>query len=76
VRLGVDAVKMLMPWNTTHTERTRLANRVGKVISVCDYAFSLNRKRQVASKWAEPLWCLLVSFWYGNDVTNAGRAGG
>ena len=37
VRFGVDAVKMLMPWNTTHAERTRLANRVGKVISACDH---------------------------------------
>jgi fructose-bisphosphate aldolase, class I len=37
VRYGVDAVKMLMPWNTTNLERTALANRVGKVISACDH---------------------------------------
>lgn len=36
VRLGVDAVKMLMPWNTTNRERTALATRVGKVVSACD----------------------------------------
>jgi fructose-bisphosphate aldolase, class I len=37
VRYGVDAVKMLMPWNTTNAERTALANRVGKVIAACDH---------------------------------------
>jgi class I fructose-bisphosphate aldolase len=36
VRYGVDAVKMLMPWNTTNTERVLLAERVGKVVAACD----------------------------------------
>ncbi len=37
VRYGVDAVKMLMPWNTTNSERTQLADRVGKVVAACDH---------------------------------------
>ena len=36
VRLGVDCVKMLMPWNTTKTEQAALVARVGKVISDCE----------------------------------------
>jgi len=36
VRLGVDCVKMLMPWNTTHHEQAALTARVGKVISDCE----------------------------------------
>jgi fructose-bisphosphate aldolase, class I len=36
VRLGVDCVKMLMPWNTTKSEQAGLVARVGKVISDCE----------------------------------------
>jgi class I fructose-bisphosphate aldolase len=36
VRMGVDAVKMLMPWNTSNAERTALAHRVGKVVAACE----------------------------------------
>jgi hypothetical protein len=36
VRLGVDCVKMLMPWNTTRHEQAALTARVGKVISDCE----------------------------------------
>jgi class I fructose-bisphosphate aldolase len=36
VRLGVDCVKMLMPWNTTRTEQAALVTRIGKVISDCE----------------------------------------
>jgi fructose-bisphosphate aldolase, class I len=36
VPLGVDAVKMLMPWNTSNPERTALAARVGQVVLACD----------------------------------------
>jgi len=36
VRMGVDAVKMLMPWNTSNRERAALASRVGKVVSACE----------------------------------------
>ncbi|MBT2233698.1 class I fructose-bisphosphate aldolase [Nonomuraea sp. NEAU-A123] len=36
VRLGVDCVKMLMPWNTTKAEQAALVTRVGKVISDCE----------------------------------------
>lgn len=36
VRLGVDAVKMLFPWNVSNTERAELCERVGKVVSACD----------------------------------------
>jgi class I fructose-bisphosphate aldolase len=36
VRLGVDCVKMLMPWNTTKAEQAALVTRVGRVISDCE----------------------------------------
>jgi len=36
VRLGVDAVKMLFPWNLSNAERAAMCRRVGKVISACD----------------------------------------
>lgn len=36
VRMGVDAVKMLFPWNMSKTERVEMCTRVGKVISACD----------------------------------------
>jgi fructose-bisphosphate aldolase, class I len=36
VRYGVDAVKMLMPWNISNPERILLSERVGKVVSACD----------------------------------------
>ncbi|MDT3442284.1 MULTISPECIES: class I fructose-bisphosphate aldolase [unclassified Pseudofrankia] len=36
VRLGVDCVKMLMPWNTTRSEQAALVTRVGRVISECE----------------------------------------
>ncbi|WP_067676700.1 class I fructose-bisphosphate aldolase [Nocardia miyunensis] len=36
VRLGVDAVKMLFPWNMSNAERAALCDRVGKVVAACD----------------------------------------
>lgn len=36
VRMGVDAVKMLFPWNISRAEQAALCNRVGKVITACD----------------------------------------
>ncbi|CDG40145.1 MULTISPECIES: class I fructose-bisphosphate aldolase [Asaia] len=36
VRMGVDAVKMLFPWNMSNRERVALCHRIGKVISACD----------------------------------------
>ncbi|MEU1984084.1 hypothetical protein [Nocardia sp. NPDC019395] len=36
VRMGVDAVKMLFPWNISNAERAALCERVGKVVSACD----------------------------------------
>ncbi|RUT24114.1 deoxyribose-phosphate aldolase [Asaia sp. W19] len=36
VRMGVDAVKMLFPWNMSNKERVALCHRAGKVISACD----------------------------------------
>lgn len=36
VRMGVDAVKMLFPWNIPNAERTAMCTRVGHVISACD----------------------------------------
>jgi class I fructose-bisphosphate aldolase len=36
VRLGVDAVKMLFPWNMSRVERAAMCERVGRVISDCD----------------------------------------
>lgn len=36
VRLGVDAVKMLFPWNMSKVEQVQMCTRVGKVISACE----------------------------------------
>lgn len=36
VRMGVDAVKMLFPWNMSNTERVAMCNRVGQVVSACE----------------------------------------
>lgn len=36
VRMGVDAVKMLFPWNMSKFERVAMCARVGRVISACD----------------------------------------
>ncbi|MFV0335354.1 MAG: class I fructose-bisphosphate aldolase [Tropicimonas sp.] len=36
VRMGVDAVKMLFPWNMSRVEQVAICNRVGKVIAACD----------------------------------------
>lgn len=36
VRMGVDAVKMLFPWNMSKSERVAMCNRVGKVVAACD----------------------------------------
>jgi class I fructose-bisphosphate aldolase len=36
VRMGVDAVKMLFPWNISNAERTAMCTRVGQVVSACD----------------------------------------
>lgn len=36
VRMGVDAVKMLFPWNMSNSERVAMCNRVGAVIAQCD----------------------------------------
>lgn len=36
VRLGVDAVKMLFPWNMSKSERVAMCTRVGTVIADCD----------------------------------------
>lgn len=33
VRLGVDCVKLLMPWNVSAREKTKLVERLGKVVS-------------------------------------------
>ena len=33
VRLGVDCVKLLMPWNVPHQEKVKLTERLGHVIS-------------------------------------------
>jgi class I fructose-bisphosphate aldolase len=37
VRMGVDAVKMLFPWNMNNRERVEMCTRVGKVIAACDH---------------------------------------
>jgi len=42
VRLGVDCVKMLMPWNVTDAEKVLYCKRIGKVVSE-------------ASKWHMPV---------------------
>lgn len=34
--MGVDAVKMLFPWNRSKAERVAMCNRVGKVVTACD----------------------------------------
>jgi class I fructose-bisphosphate aldolase len=36
VRMGVDAVKMLFPWNMSRYERVQMCARVGKVVASCD----------------------------------------
>jgi len=36
VRMGVDAVKMLFPWNMSNSERVAICKRVGKVVTACD----------------------------------------
>src|SRR6478752_5206711 len=36
VRMGVDAVKMLFPWNMANAERAAMCSRVGKVVTACD----------------------------------------
>lgn len=36
VRMGVDAVKMLFPWNISNAERVALCGRVGQVVDACD----------------------------------------
>lgn len=36
VRMGVDAVKMLFPWNMSNVERVAMCNRVGRVVSACE----------------------------------------
>lgn len=36
VRMGVDAVKMLFPWNMSNRERVDICRRVGEVIAACD----------------------------------------
>lgn len=36
VRMGVDAVKMLFPWNISNSERADMCTRVGKVVTACD----------------------------------------
>ena len=33
VRLGVDCVKMLLPWNVTDEEKVRYCHRIGQVVS-------------------------------------------
>lgn len=36
VRLGVDAVKMLFPWNMSNAERVAMCTRVGQVVRECE----------------------------------------
>ncbi|WP_426119586.1 class I fructose-bisphosphate aldolase [Kocuria sp. LHG3120] len=36
VRMGVDAVKMLFPWNLSRQERAAMCTRVGQVVTACD----------------------------------------
>ncbi|WP_413105597.1 class I fructose-bisphosphate aldolase [Streptomyces sp. Inha503] len=36
VRMGVDAVKMLFPWNISRAEQAALAKRAGEVVTACD----------------------------------------
>lgn len=37
VRMGVDAVKMLFPWNISKLERVQMCKRVGDVIAACEH---------------------------------------
>ncbi len=37
VRMGVDAVKMLFPWNVSKLERVQMCKRVGNVIASCEH---------------------------------------
>jgi fructose-bisphosphate aldolase, class I len=36
VRMGVDAVKMLFPWNISNAERVAMCARVGKIVIECE----------------------------------------
>jgi class I fructose-bisphosphate aldolase len=36
VRMGVDAVKMLFPWNISRAEQAAMCARAGKVVTACD----------------------------------------
>jgi class I fructose-bisphosphate aldolase len=36
VRMGVDAVKMLFPWNISNEQRVAMCRRVGEVVTKCD----------------------------------------
>ena len=36
VRMGVDAVKMLFPWNISNEKRAAMCRRVGEVVTKCD----------------------------------------
>jgi fructose-bisphosphate aldolase, class I len=36
VRMGVDAVKMLFPWNMSRAEQVAMCTRVGQVVAACD----------------------------------------
>lgn len=36
IRMGVDAVKMLFPWNVSKLERVQMCKRVGDVIAECE----------------------------------------
>jgi class I fructose-bisphosphate aldolase len=36
VRMGVDAVKMLFPWNMSNADRVAMCTGVGKVVAACD----------------------------------------
>ena len=38
VRMGVDCVKLLMPWNTTDLEKVQLCARIGSVVSAAAHA--------------------------------------
>lgn len=36
VRMGVDAVKMLFPWNMSNAERVAMCARVGEIVNECE----------------------------------------
>lgn len=36
VRMGVDAVKMLFPWNMSNAERVAMCARVGQIVNECE----------------------------------------